>query len=56
MDMSCSLDVLVHRELPAYMSVEADDRFAKVIEGTQAKIDAAFSDKRKFVARRKAAV
>jgi hypothetical protein len=55
MDMSISLDVLVHRELPAYVSLESDDRFAKVIKDTQAKIDAAFSDKRKFAARRKVA-
>lgn len=54
MDMSCSLDVLVCRDLPASSNVPSSEPMAAVIRSTQAKIDAAFEGAGKVTAKLKA--
>ena len=52
MDLSCSLDVLVRNDPPLRTS-DRSDPLASVLRATQERIDAAFRDGDKIVARRR---
>ena len=54
MDMSCSLDVLVRHDSRGRDAENRGEPMAAVIRQTTAKIDAAFANKGKVAARRKA--